>query len=246
MAIVTVSRQLASGGDAIALGVAQALGSRVVDQGIINQAAVKAGVPRSALEELKYEGHRNLADRMLSVVHSMPAIPTTLESSYKDASTASNIFGGFLSPLRPPMSISMHEYVGMVGMVIRNLAQDGNVVIVGQGGQVVLKDTPGVLHVQVIASFARRVATLMERRGIDRREATTLLRDSDRARQSYLQRYHGVNWQSPRLYNLILNTDTLAISAAVAAIVGACKELDKSICDIDPVENLDAGSKEPD
>lgn len=242
--IVTLSRQLTSGGDAIARGVAQALELRLVDRRIINQAAVEAGVPRVAMEELEYEGRRSLVDRILSVVYGMPAIPTTLESASRDVSAASTMFGSFLSPLRPPMSLSMQEYVRVVGMVIRYLAREGNVVIVGRGGQVVLKDVAGVLHVRVIASFAQRVATLIAREGIDRREAMARLRASDRARANYLERYHGVNWQDTTLYNLILNTDNFPLSAAVAAVVGACQALDGLPTEADEAERTEKRSGE--
>jgi hypothetical protein len=228
LAIVTLSRQLASGGNDIALGVAQALDLRVVDQVVINRAAMEAGVPRAALEELRYEGRRSLVDRMLSVVHAMPAIPTALEPASGSGTTASTMFQGFLSPLHPPMSLSMREYVRVVGLVIRDLAHDGDVIIVGRGGQMVLRDTPGTLHVRVIASFAQRIERLMARREIGGREATAQLRASDRARANYLRRYHGVGWQNPRLYHLMLNTDDIPLSVAIAAGVGACRALDES------------------
>jgi cytidylate kinase len=227
LAILTLSRQLASGGNAIARGVAQALALRMVDQGIINQAAIEAGVPRVAMEELGYEGRRSLVERMLSIVCEMPAIPTTLEPTSKDAAVSPAMLGGFLSPLHRPMSVSMREYVRMVGMVIRNLAHAGDVIVVGRGGQMVLSDVPGVLHVQVIASFARREAVLMEREEIDRRQASARLRASDRARADYLQRYHGANWLDPMLYDLLINTDHLPLPVAVAAVVGACQSLDE-------------------
>ena len=233
LAIVTLSRQLASGGDAIARGVAQTLGLRMVDQHVINQAAVEAGVPRVAIEELGYEGQRSLVERMLSVVQGMPAIPTTLD---KEAPAASAMFGSLLSPLRPPMSVSMREYVRVVGMVIRDLAHGGDVIIVGRGGQMVLQDMAGVLHVQVIAPFARRLTTLMAREGIDRREATARLRASDRARADYLQRYHGVHWLDPLLYDLVINTDHLPLPVAVATVVGACRALEEQAIGGGPAE----------
>jgi cytidylate kinase len=138
------------------------------------------------------------------------------------------MFQGFLSPLHPPMSLSMREYVRVVGLVIRDLAHDGDVIIVGRGGQMVLRDTPGTLHVRVIASFAQRIERLMARREIGGREATAQLRASDRARANYLRRYHGVGWQNPRLYHLMLNTDDIPLSVAIAAAVGACRALDES------------------
>jgi cytidylate kinase len=197
----------------------------MVDQGIINRAAIEAGVPRVAIEELEYEGQRSLVEQMLRIVYGMPAIPTTLEALSEDAVVTPRVLGSFLSPVNRPMSISMREYVRMVGMVIRDLAHSGNIIVVGQGGQMVLRDSPGVLHVQVVAPFVRRLATLMEREDIDRREATARLRASDRARADYIQRYHGCNWLDPMLYDLLINTDHLPLPAAVTAVVGACQSL---------------------
>jgi cytidylate kinase len=237
LAIVTISRQLASGGDAIARGVAQALGLRLVDQSVINQAAIEAGVPRVAMEELGYEGRRSLVERMLSVVYGMPAIPTTLD---KDAPVTLTMPGSFLSPSHRSMSVSMREYVRVVDMVIRNLAQGGDVIIVGRGGRVMLQDMPGVLHVQVIASFAQREATLIARHGIERQEAMARLRASDRARADYLKRYHGADWLDPVLYDLTINTDKLPLPVAVAAVVAGCQALDKGCKDIAAPEGVES------
>lgn len=226
MAIVTLSRQLASGGNVIALEVAQAVGLRLVDQQVIKQAAIEAGVPRVAIEELGYEGQRSLVERILRIVYGMPAITTTLETSAQGASTTPSVPDSFFSALHRPMSVSMRGYVRVVGMVIRNLAHEGDVIIVGQGGQIVLQDMPGVLHVKVIAPFARRVATLMAREGLNHQDAVVQLRASDRARADYLERYHGVNWLDPVLFDWVINTGHLPVSVAVAAVVAACRTLD--------------------
>lgn len=238
LAIVTLSRQLASGGNSIACGVAQVLGLRVVDLGVINQAAAEAGIPQITIEELGYEGRRGLVERILRVVYEMPAVPTTLEPSSRDATAASTIFDSFLSPLYRPMSVSMREYAQIADMVIRDLAREGNIIVVGRAGQVVLKDVPGVLHVRIIASLDRRVAVLMEREGIDRRQATARLRASDRARADYLQRYHGANWADTILYDLVINTDHLAPSVIIATVVGACRALDEQGGDAAPSEDM--------
>jgi hypothetical protein len=42
------------------------------------------------------------------------------------------MFQGFLSPLHPPMSLSMREYVRVVGLVIRDLAYDGSDQLLGR------------------------------------------------------------------------------------------------------------------
>jgi hypothetical protein len=62
MTIVTISRQLGSGGNGKAAGVAEALGLKFIDREIMNRAAHEAGVPKIALQEMEYEGQRTLSD----------------------------------------------------------------------------------------------------------------------------------------------------------------------------------------
>jgi len=102
MSAITVSRQMGSRGDELALQVAGRLGWQRVCRDLINQAARSAGVPQVALAEI---------DEL-----------------------------GFLG-LRPSAK-EWRVYQSQVERIIRDLADGGNVVIVGRGGQVVLHDRP--------------------------------------------------------------------------------------------------------
>ena len=51
--------------------------------------------------------------------------------------------------------------------------------IVGRGGQVILRRQPGVLHVQVIAKFETRVYNIIQRESVKWREAAHRVRASD-------------------------------------------------------------------
>jgi len=121
------------------------------------------------------------------------------------------------------MNTAMDDYVRMVGMVIRDLAREGGVIIVGRGSQVLLKDHPAALHVQLIAPFWHRVKIVMEREGLERRAALGRVRTSDQARAGYLRRYHNVNWLNPQLYDLIINTAKVPVEVAVRLIVEASR-----------------------
>ncbi len=224
MTIVTLSRQLGSGGDEIAGRVAEALGLRVIDKATIYRSAHEAGVPQMALQEMGYEGRRSLVERILDAVKATPAM--TVGPGVVRSGTAGPIpvsFGGVLSPTMTPMSTAIEEYVRIVNMVIHDLAREGNVLVVGQGGQVLLRDEPDTLHVQIVASFDRRVERVMAREGLERREAVRRVRDSDQARTDYLQRYHGVNWLDPHLYDVVINTDRISVESATDLIVRASR-----------------------
>ncbi|MDH4135251.1 MAG: cytidylate kinase-like family protein [Anaerolineae bacterium] len=226
MATVTISRQLGSGGNEIAAGVAEALGLRFIDREMIKRAAHEAGVPKGALQEMEYEGQRTVVEQVLDILRQMPSIPNPPETALRETATPLSVhFGGIFSPTLRPMGTAMDDYVRIVGMVIRDLAREGGVIIVGRGSQVLLKDHPAALHVQIIAPFRHRVKTVMESEGLERRAAVSRVRTSDRARVDYLRRYHNVNWLDPQLYDLVISTAKVPVEVAVELIVEASRAL---------------------
>lgn len=223
MTVITLSRQLGSQGEDIAAQVAQALGLRLVDAGTINRAAERAGVPQIALAELENEGQRGLANQVLKALRAMPSLSPASELgvTHADLSGLTLPFVGLFSPLVPPLSASLEGYVRMVDLVIRGLAQEGDVLIVGRGGQVLLGKHPHTLHVQIVAPLDYRIKVVMERHGLDRRAAQNRVRASDRARFDYVRRYHDAEWLDPTLYHLTINTGRVPVAEAADLIIAA-------------------------
>jgi len=106
--------------------------------------------------------------------------------------------------------LTLKDYVDMVEMVIRDLAEEGEVAVLGRGGQIILRDTPNALHVRVVAPFEHRVRTLVQRDRIEEREAAATLGASDRAPTDYLRPYHRVEWLDATLYGRVTNTSRIS------------------------------------
>lgn len=249
MTVITLSRQLGSHGEEIAVAVAQELDLRLIDAALINQAAQRAGVPEMALAELAHEEGRGLANKVLKALRAMPSLSSPYASYSEDApgspptaplandlgeatvaaypglSGMTIPFAGLFSPMAPPISASLEEYVRMVGLVIRGLAREGNVLIVGRGGQVLLRKHPRALHIQIVAPFEERVQVVMDRQGLSQRAAQNRVRTSDRARFDYLRRYHDADWLDPTLYHLVINTGWVSVETGVQLIVTAHRTL---------------------
>ncbi len=225
MTIITLSRQLGSHGEEIATEVAQILGLRLVDAETINQAAQRSGVPQVALAEMEREGERGLATRVLKALRTMPSLSPISEMgmAQPDRSGLTFPFAGLFSPTMPPLSASLDGYVRMVDLVIRGLAQEGQVLIVGRGGQVLLEKHPGAMHVQIVAPQDSRIDVIMDRLGLDRRSAQNRVRASDRARFDYVRRYHNVDWLDPTLYHLTINSGRASLATAVDLIITTAK-----------------------
>jgi cytidylate kinase len=222
MPVVTVSRQLGSRGDEIAAGVAERLSLRFVDREIIHRAASEAGVPQAALAELSYEGQRSLVERVLGMVNTLPVISQGSYASLREAAAPIALpLSNILTPATPIFTQLTDSYVRVIGEIIRDLANQGKVLIVGRGGQVILRDRDDTLHVRIMAPFDRRVETIMRREGISRREARARVIANDRARSEYVRRYYNANWADPSLYDLVINTDKIDWLTGIEIIVRA-------------------------
>ena len=109
-------------------------------------------------------------------------------------------------------------YRDAVEQIMHELAEQGNVVIQGRAGQVILKNCPDTLHVRIIAPTSLRVERIAGRLGISVECAQAQVETSDRVRANYLQRFYKARWDDPSLYHLVLNTAVLTPQQAGAII----------------------------
>ncbi|MBT8334471.1 MAG: hypothetical protein HKP41_16210 [Desulfobacterales bacterium] len=124
------------------------------------------------------------------------------------------------------LSMQKELFAHFIRAAVYELAALKNVVIVGRGGQAILKDIPGTLHVRVIAPFETRATRLMEQRGDDENNAQRIIRQSDRDSSGYLSTYFDASIDDNDLYDLVINTRAMTLNESVemiACAVGADK-----------------------
>ena len=123
-----------------------------------------------------------------------------------------------------PTTEDRRNFLLAIRQVMEKLADNGNVIIVGRAGQIILGKRPDVFHVKVNAPEylrAERVANQLE---IPHSAALAQVRASDRSRRDYLRRYYHVQWDNPELYDLILNTARLNPSQGAGLICQALEQ----------------------
>jgi cytidylate kinase len=109
-------------------------------------------------------------------------------------------------------------YHRAVRQILFEISKEGNTVIVGRAGQVILQDVPGVLHIRVIAPREVRIARLAEDQKLSMETATAMVERSDRMRTEYLKRYYHTDVNNPQLYDLMINMNHLSITAAAGLV----------------------------
>ncbi len=124
-----------------------------------------------------------------------------------------------------PSRADLQAYHRAVKQVMLELAQEGNVVIVGRAGQVILQDAPGFLHVRIVAPKELRVLRTMEDKNLSREAAMAMVEKSDKARALYVQRNYHADLEDPSLYDLVINTGRFNVQEAAELVCAALKRL---------------------
>jgi cytidylate kinase len=173
--VLTLARQLGAGDTGFAPTLASRLRLRTFDRDLLEQEAVRLGVPESELERIDEQ----------------PA----------------SIFQRF----HPG---SLHQrYFETLGKLMSELAQRGDVLIVGRGGNRFLRDHPRAFHVRLVAPMPIRVQRVMEHRWLRQEPAKKLIAESDERRRRFLLDYFGADWSDPLEYHLTVNTGRLGPTA---------------------------------
>lgn len=236
--VITISRQLGSQGSYIAAAIAEQLHLRYLDREILHRVAEMAGYPDDAMVAQLEERERvpGFLGRILATLETIPPVPAVPSATLREG----YVYDEFVAMLMQRENIDRDQavmqlaaqrqraelasgYADLVRQVILEYAQAGDVIIVGRGGQAILRDMSGVLHVKIIGSEEMRARRLVQRTGIDAKEAAQRIHRSDRERARYLKHFHGLNWEDPGLYDLVLNTDRLAADLAVHLVIEAAQ-----------------------
>lgn len=225
MPVVTLTGKLASGAREVGEVVAGLLGVDIVDQQIMVQAARRCGVSvdEAAGHDERYGSFRERLAIMFRTFLERSA------ASGADPLTGATGLETLLS--RSYAEMAVHEepqvsgqlYLKAVTAIVRELAESGEIVILGRGSQMILEDMPAALHVLCVAPKALRVTRLAEREGICEEEALRRLTEGDRARCSFYKKFWKVEVENPNLYDLTIDTARLSYAIAADLVTSAAR-----------------------
>jgi len=109
-------------------------------------------------------------------------------------------------------------YLTDVEAIIWEMAARDNVVLVGRGAPFLLRAVPHTLRVRVTAPESLRAKRLENQEGLATDAARDIVRQSDRDRAARVKFLYQVGWDNALLYDLVLNTERLAVTEGVRMI----------------------------
>ncbi len=104
--------------------------------------------------------------------------------------------------------------------VIGAIGRHGKAIIVGRGANFVLPPE-NRFRVRIIAPLQLRVNRVAETYGVSKKEAKRHVLRTESDRQAFVRKYFHSDIGDPSNYDLILNTGTLSVESAAAAICSA-------------------------
>jgi len=206
--VVTVSRQQGSGGNEIAQHISRMLGWTYFDKALMVEVGRSMGYSEEELVDVYEDSYKvqSFVDKLM-----MRRRPAALSFEAEENKHVK-------------LTLNEEESISTIQTVITNLASRGKTVIVGRGGQAILKNKVGVLHVRVIAPKNVRLERVKADHKVNAEEAQRMIDESDKAAAEYLQRFYGINWDDPANYDLVLNMAKLDLSTAALMIAQAASQ----------------------
>lgn len=190
---ITISRMCGAGGRTVASKLAEYLPSRMPD------ASGWTVFDRNLIEKVLEDHH--LSKRIAQFV------PEGHKSLLED--TLEDLLG-----LHPPTAMLVKQ----TSETIWNLAEKGNVILVGRGANVVTGKLATAFHVRLVGTVEKRIARLMEVYDFDYANAHEFLKVQDASKKRYLKDHFNRDIDDPLLYHLIINTDEISYANAARLI----------------------------
>ena len=220
MSVITISRQFGSYGDEIAKKVCDTLAYRYFDKTLMLQAAAAAGLSQDEIVDYSEENYkvRNFLDRLLGGVQTVAQVSVWKEDPQGNR-------------FQEIQNLTEDSALQLVQKAVQFAHENGNVVIVGRGGQGLLQDQPDVLHVRIEAPLEERLERVREHWPKDeprldvRRSAQDLIQEKDTASAGYIQQYYNVRWDDFKLYHVVINTGKVTIEQAADLIVRMAEQI---------------------
>lgn len=110
------------------------------------------------------------------------------------------------------------KMVKLISETILQLAEVGNVIIVGRGANIVTAKMPHVLHVRLVANLEDRIERVCREYNKTPEEARHYCLDEDPARTRYIKTYFKTDINDPVHYHLVINTSRIGIDGAARMI----------------------------
>ncbi|OGW20274.1 MAG: hypothetical protein A2Z82_11975 [Nitrospirae bacterium GWA2_46_11] len=122
---------------------------------------------------------------------------------------------------------SFRGFIALFQSLILNYALNDKTVIMGRGGNFLLKGIPYALRIRVTGPIEQRIERIIRRESLDRDTARRLIEKADNERACFVRLIYGRQWDAPEEYDMLLDSGTKTIEELTDMIKQALPDRDR-------------------
>ncbi len=193
--IITINRELGSGGRTVGRKLAEKLGVEYFDKAVINALQERYNLSVEQIEHLKGQetGWWEEFKRKM----------TFSESEYELNQT----------------NIETEDVFRAETQILKALAKDQSCVIAGRTAFYMFREHPNHLSILIQASMLNRIERVAREQNMTKEQARLVIDKVDKMRENYVKEFTGTSRYDARNYHLVINMDDISEDAAVELIL---------------------------
>lgn len=189
--VISIGRQLGSGGKEIAEKLGKKLNIKVYDKTLLEVAAKESGLDTTVFEKADEQEASGLFNGLFSIHGSM-----------------SNYIPG-------DSCMTNDKLFEIQSETIRELAEKEPCIIVGRCSEYVLRDHPKKISIFITADAEERIERIMSAENLSHEKAAEFIEKGDKRRRSYHDYYATTRWGEARSYDICVNSSRMGIEGTV-------------------------------
>jgi cytidylate kinase len=196
MAVITISKEFGTDSEKVASQAAQKLGYEYIGERLIAEVAKELHVSESEAEMFR----KTSQSRILRFVDRYTC---SLVQKVVD---------------REHGCLDDKNYYETTKKLVLNVYEAGNAIILGWGGQCILRGKPNTLHVRLVKDEETKIKELMKNRNLDHKAAKAFIEREESDLRAYIEHYFNEDWNAAHLYDLIIDMGKTSVEKAVDLI----------------------------
>ncbi len=193
--IITINRELGSGGRTVGRKLAEKLGVEYFDKAVIKALEERYNLTAEQIENLKGQETGWWAEFKRKMTFS--------ETEYELNQT----------------NIETEDVFRAETQILKALAKDQSCVIAGRTAFYMFREHPNHLSILIQASMLNRMDRVAREQDMTKEQARLVIDKVDKMRENYVKEFTGTSRYDARNYHLVINMDDLTEDAAVELIL---------------------------
>jgi cytidylate kinase len=202
MAVITISKECGTESEKVASLLAKKLGWNYIGKELVARLSKELRISESEVEAFRQDAQ----SRLLRFVDRYTC---TLVQRVVD---------------RERGCLDDKNYFEAVEKLVEEVYRAGDAIILGWGGQCLLRGRSDVLHVRLIKNEEGKIKTVMEKFSLDRKAAKQYIAREEGDSKSLIKHYFKEDWNDARLYDLIIDMGKTSVEDAVNTIIKNLKQ----------------------